>query len=55
MEYLLILINQKEKNEPIFGEIKLKEAIYTYPDGLKIDNIINELLVGKKYTRTKNY
>jgi len=48
------LIGKDKNDEPILGEMKLKEAKYSYPDGLDIDKIINELLVGKKYIRIEN-
>jgi hypothetical protein len=50
--YKEVIRKDKKNNELIFGEMKLKQAKYTYPDGLKVENVIPELLVGKKYIRT---
>jgi hypothetical protein len=45
------VIGKNKKNKPIYGEMKLKEAKYTYPDGFNINQIVSELLIGKVYKR----
>jgi len=41
-----------ECGKPILGEMKLKEAIYSYPNNFNIEETVNDTLKGKLYLRS---
>lgn len=48
------IIGKDENGDFLYGEMKLRDAIYAYPDGFKLDNIVNDALNGLIYKR-QNY
>ncbi|MEK9153119.1 MAG: hypothetical protein AAB723_00795, partial [Patescibacteria group bacterium] len=48
------IIGNKKDGSPKYGEMKLKDAIYSYPAGFNIDKAIEETMNGSLYKRIGN-
>jgi hypothetical protein len=45
------IIGKKDNGEPLYGEMKLINAIYSYPDGFNLQKSIKDTLKGRIYQR----
>ncbi len=48
------IIGKDENGNFLYGEMKLRDAVYAYPDGFKLDNIICDALNGLIYKKQNN-